>query len=82
VCGAARAAAYEHRVAALILDDGIHDFHAAFAGSLPPFIESWIEEGRDDVAVPVLTMLTAVSTQVRWGCATGCGYLGPIPSPT
>jgi len=63
----ARAAAYEHRVAALILDDGIHDFHAAFAGSLPPFIESWIEEGRDDVAVPVLTMLTAVSTQVRWG---------------
>src|SRR5207249_4874692 len=51
----ARAAAFEHRVAALILDDGIHDFHAAFAGSLPPFIGSWIEEGRDDVAVPVLT---------------------------
>ncbi|HEV8276872.1 MAG TPA: alpha/beta fold hydrolase [Streptosporangiaceae bacterium] len=25
----ARAAAFEHRVAALILDDGIHDFHAA-----------------------------------------------------
>src|SRR5258707_9165301 len=67
----ARAAAFEHRVAALILDDGIHDFHAAFAGSLPPFIGAWIEEGRDDVAVPVLTMLTALSTQVRWGLRNG-----------
>src|SRR5690348_9288625 len=30
----ARAAAFEHRVAALILDDGIYDFHAAFVASL------------------------------------------------
>jgi pimeloyl-ACP methyl ester carboxylesterase len=72
----ARAAAFEHRVAALILDDGIHDFYAAFAGSLPPFIESWIEEGRDDVAVPVLTMLTAVSTNVRWGLRNGMWVFG------
>src|SRR5258706_14091361 len=41
----ARAAAFEHRIAALILDDVIYDFHAAFAVSLPPFIESWIEDG-------------------------------------
>jgi pimeloyl-ACP methyl ester carboxylesterase len=72
----ARAAAFEHRVAALILDDGIHDFHAAFAGSLPPFIGAWIEEGRDDVAVPVLTMLTALSTQVRWGLRNGVWVTG------
>jgi pimeloyl-ACP methyl ester carboxylesterase len=72
----ARAAAFEHRVAALILDDGIHDFHAAFAGNLPPFIESWINEGRDDVAVPVLTMLTAVSTNVRWGLRNGMWVFG------
>ena len=77
----ARAAAFEHRVAALVLDDGIYDFHAAFTSSLPPFIESWIEERRDDVAVPVLTMLTAANSQVRWGCATGCGSSGPTPSP-
>src|SRR2546430_303350 len=57
----ARAAAFEHRVAALILDDGIHDFHAAFAGSLPPFLGSWIEEGPDRVAGPRLSLLTAVS---------------------
>src|SRR5216683_578973 len=68
--------AFEHRVAALILDDGIHDFHAAFAGSLPPFIGSWIADGRDDVAVPVLTMLTAVSTQLRWGLRNGMWVFG------
>jgi len=72
----ARGAAFEHRMAALILDDGIHDFHAAFAGSLPPFIGAWIAEGRDDVAVPVLTMLTAVSTQVRWGLRNGMWVFG------
>src|SRR5207244_8166907 len=67
----ARAAAFEHRVAALILDDGIYDFHAAFAGNLPPFLQSWIDERRDDVAVPVLTILTAVSTHVRSDLMTG-----------
>jgi pimeloyl-ACP methyl ester carboxylesterase len=72
----ARAAAFEHRVAALILDDGIHDFHAAFAGNMPPFMESWINEGRDDVALPVLTMLTAVNTNVRWGLRNGMWVFG------
>jgi len=72
----ARAAAFEHRVAALILDDGIYDFHAALAGNLPPFVGSWIEEDRDDVAVPVLTMLTALSTNVRWGLRNGMWVFG------
>jgi pimeloyl-ACP methyl ester carboxylesterase len=72
----ARAAAFEHRVAALILDDGIHDFHAAFAGGLPSFVGSWIEEGRDDVALPVLAMLMAVSTQLRWGLRNGIWVFG------
>jgi len=72
----ARAAAFEHRIAALILDDGIYDFHAAFAGSLPPFIGSWIAEGRDDIVVTVLTMLTHVNTQVRWGLRNGMWVFG------
>jgi pimeloyl-ACP methyl ester carboxylesterase len=72
----ARAAAFEQRVAALILDDGIHDFHAAFAGGLPPFIASWIEEGRDEVADPVLRMLMTVSTQLRWGLRNGMWVFG------
>jgi pimeloyl-ACP methyl ester carboxylesterase len=72
----ARAAAFEHRLAALILNDGIYDFYAAFAGRLPSFIESWIEERHDHLAVPVLTMLTAVSAQVRWGLRNGMWVFG------
>jgi pimeloyl-ACP methyl ester carboxylesterase len=72
----ARAAAFEHRAAALILDNGIHDFHAAFAGSLPPFLQAWIEEGRDDAAIPVLTMIASVSTNVRWGLRNGMWVFG------
>ncbi|MCZ0975280.1 alpha/beta fold hydrolase [Streptomyces albulus] len=72
----ARAAAFEHRIAALILDDGIHDFHRAFTGVLPPALAAWIEEERDDVADPVLGMLTAVSTQVRWALRNGTWAMG------
>ena len=50
--------------------------HFGQRGSLPPFLGSWIEEGRDDVAVPVLTMLTALSTQVRWGLRIGMWVFG------
>ncbi|MFC4947997.1 alpha/beta hydrolase family protein [Pseudonocardia sp. GCM10023141] len=72
----ARAAAFEHRLAAVILDDGVHDFSAAFASSMPPFLWNWIQEGRDDVAVPVATLLTHVSTQVRWALNNGVWALG------
>lgn len=72
----ARAAAFEHRVAALILDDGIYDFHSAFAGPLPPFLASWIAEGRDDVAIPVLSLLASVSTSARWSLHNGVWAFG------
>jgi pimeloyl-ACP methyl ester carboxylesterase len=72
----ARAAAFEHGIAALILDDGIYDFHSAFAGTMPPFLDSWIAEGRDDAAEPVLTMLSAASTNVRWGLRNGMWVFG------
>ncbi|MCL7377052.1 alpha/beta fold hydrolase [Streptomyces sp. 35G-GA-8] len=72
----ARAAAFEHRVAALILDDGIHDFHQAFAGVLPPALAGWIDEERDDVADPVLHLLTRTSTQIRWALRNGAWAMG------
>jgi pimeloyl-ACP methyl ester carboxylesterase len=40
----ARAAAFDQRIAALILDDGIYDFHTAFTRPLPPFLASWIAD--------------------------------------
>jgi pimeloyl-ACP methyl ester carboxylesterase len=72
----ARAAAFEHRVAAMILDDGIYDFHTAFARPLPPFVASWIAGGRDDVAIPVLSLLSSVSTSARWSLNNGVWAFG------
>jgi pimeloyl-ACP methyl ester carboxylesterase len=72
----ARAAAFDDRVAALILDDGIYDFHAAMAGALPPFLSQWIDDGNDDVATPVLSLLMSVNTQVRWALRNGMWVMG------
>lgn len=72
----ARAAAFEHRVAAIILDDGVFDFSAAFRDSLPPFLSSWITEGRDDAALPVLAMLTQLSVHMRWAMNNGIWAMG------
>ena len=72
----ARAAALDHRVAGLILDDGIYDLHTAFTRPLPPFLASWIAEGRDDAAIPVLSLLMTVSTSVRWAMNNGVWAFG------
>ncbi|MDQ1487177.1 MAG: hypothetical protein QOJ62_2870 [Actinomycetota bacterium] len=72
----ARAAAFEPRIAAVILDDGIYDFHAAMANSLPPFVTDWIDEGKDASAIPVLSMLMSVNTQVRWAIQNGLWVMG------
>lgn len=72
----ARAAAFEERIAALILDDGVYNFHSAFENALPTVIRSWIAQGRDDVAVPVLALLPSASTQVRWALNNGVWALG------
>jgi pimeloyl-ACP methyl ester carboxylesterase len=72
----ARAAAFDHRIAGLILDDGIYDLHTAFTRPLPPFLASWIAEGRDDAANPVLSLLMTVSTSVRWAMNNGVWAFG------
>jgi len=72
----ARAAAFEHRLAALILDDAIYDFHAAMVHALPQFVGEWIEKKRDDVAGPVLALMMSVSTNVRWAMHNGMWAMG------
>ena len=72
----ARAAAFEHRVAAVVLDDGVFDFSAAFRGSLPPFLSSWVAEGRDDAALPVLALMTGANLQMRWAVNNGIWAMG------
>ena len=72
----ARAAAFDDRVAAVILDDGIYDFHAAIAHALPPFVSTWIDEGNDQAATPVLAMLMMHNTQLRWALRNGLWVMG------
>jgi alpha-beta hydrolase superfamily lysophospholipase len=72
----ARAAAFEHRLAALILDDGVHDLTSGVAENLPPFLMAWIEEGRDEYVIPVVSLLLAVSSQLRWAVRNGMWVFG------
>jgi alpha-beta hydrolase superfamily lysophospholipase len=72
----ARTAAFEHRLAALILDDGVHDLASGFADNLPPFVMKWVDEGHDEFAGPILSVLTAVSSQLRWALGNGLWVFG------
>jgi pimeloyl-ACP methyl ester carboxylesterase len=72
----ARAAAHDHRVAAILLDDGILDFHAAFQRMLPPWLAGWIADGRDELANPVLELVMAADTQARWAFRNGIWTYG------
>ncbi|MEU9979364.1 alpha/beta hydrolase [Streptomyces sp. NPDC051014] len=71
----ARAAAYEHRLAALVLDDGLYDFHDAHMRTMPPFLREWIETGRDDLANQVVSLLMD-NTQMRWALRNGMWTFG------
>jgi pimeloyl-ACP methyl ester carboxylesterase len=71
----ARAAAFDDRVAAIVLDDGVYDFHGAFDGSLPPFLARWIDD-HDAAAEPVVALLASVDTQVRWALCNGMWTFG------
>jgi pimeloyl-ACP methyl ester carboxylesterase len=77
---AARAAAFESRLAAVILDDGVFDFGSAVARLMPPFLGRWIADGNTGAADQVLTLLTAANTQLRWALRNGVWVMG-VASP-
>jgi dienelactone hydrolase len=59
----ARAAAFDHRPAAIILDDGLFDYSVSGSRAMPRFLFRWIMEGRDSLASPLLRAAAAMSTQ-------------------
>ncbi|NVZ37600.1 alpha/beta fold hydrolase [Pseudomonas sp. 21615526] len=67
----ARAAAYEHRVAAIILDDGLYDFNFAFRNALPSFLTTWISNKQDSLAEPLLNLARRLNTGKRWALDNG-----------
>ncbi len=72
----ARAAAFDSRVAALVLDDGIYDFHAAITSAMPSFLTAWIDQNNDDEAIPALSRVMSVNTQIRWALRNGVWAMG------
>ncbi len=72
----ARAAAFENRLAAMILNDGVYDFYSAMTRMVPPFLAEWIEQGNDDAANSVLGLMMTVSTQMRWALRNGLWAMG------
>ena len=75
----ARAAAFEHRVAALVLDDGIYDFHAAFAGDLPPCSHGSTRAATTSPS-PCWRCSRPSAPRSGGGCATGRGSSGQAPT--
>lgn len=67
----ARAAAFEHRIAALITDGGLYDYHAFHLRAVPPFLAEWVMDGRDELSEPVIALMMAHNTSIRWALRNG-----------
>ncbi|SDT45467.1 alpha/beta hydrolase family protein [Bradyrhizobium canariense] len=73
----ARAAAFDKRPAALILDDGMYDFFDANAALLPGFVTEWVRAGDKDEAVDqVMQLFMQKSTNARWAMRNGVWTTG------
>ncbi|WP_405593222.1 alpha/beta hydrolase family protein [Streptomyces sp. NBC_01092] len=78
---AARAAAFEDRLAACVLHNGIYDFYELPLRGIPPYLAEWVAEGRDDVAGPALDVSMVQSTRVRWFLRHGMWVFGAKTPP-
>lgn len=67
----ARAATQEHRARALILDDGVYDFGAAFRAQQPAFLQNLIDLKYDSTCDWTFGWAQSFSTGARWGLQNG-----------
>lgn len=72
----ARAAAFDKRAAALILDDGIYDFHQAYRNAVPTLVMKLVAARRDRIPNWLMAGLARVDTQARWGLDNGLWTMG------
>ena len=68
---AARAAAFEKRPAAMILNDGMFDFGQTMTLPMPAFLQRWLDAGHDRLFTRAATMLVRTSTPFRWATRHG-----------
>ena len=72
----ARSAAFDHRSAALILDDGIFELHQAYRNAIPTPVMKSILAGRSAVPNRLMALKAHMQTQVRWGLDNGVWTMG------
>ncbi|WP_040805524.1 alpha/beta hydrolase family protein [Nocardia concava] len=71
-----RAAAFEHRVAAVVADGGLYDYHGFNVRHIPPFLAEWMAAGRDDEVESVMRLMMAHNTSFRWALRNGMWTFG------
>ncbi|MGE6880310.1 alpha/beta hydrolase family protein, partial [Bacillus mobilis] len=76
----ARTAAFDHRPAAIVLDDGMTNFGATYP-PLPEFLVNWIKAGHDEQTIPVLEWIKKHDTYARWALQNGVWVFGTSNEP-
>jgi pimeloyl-ACP methyl ester carboxylesterase len=69
---APRAAAFEHRLAAVVCVDGLFDIYQAFTASLPPEIRRLLDDRKIDELNRAVAVGMTRSTNMRWAVEHGC----------
>lgn len=77
----ARAVAFEHRAAALVLDGGIFSYFDATTRMVPSWLLQWALEGRDEEAGQVLSLILAGNTSLHWALHNGTWTFGANSMP-
>jgi pimeloyl-ACP methyl ester carboxylesterase len=73
---AARAAAFEHRIAACILYNGVYDGYDAFASGFPKSLRLAVEDGNVDVVNSVVEILSDLDANMRFNLKHGMWTTG------
>jgi len=73
---AARAVAFEHRIAACILYNGVYDGYDAIASSFPKSLLTAIENGNSEVVNTVLDILMESDPNIRFNMKHGMLTVG------
>lgn len=67
-----RAAAFEHRLAAIICVDGLFDIYSAFSNRVSPTLKQLFELGEKETYDQLILQAAQQNTSLRWGINQGC----------
>ena len=67
-----RAAAFEHRLSAVVCVDGVFDIFSTFTRTLPPALMQLLNDGNKKAFDEIIKKAMQESTSLRWGVEQGC----------